>query len=363
MFQVDQSVYFPLTGPWAILTAGLEFVVVFVTLELFAYFVIKYVRSSDRMKTGRNLAWCIIILGLSGEYIAWIIGDYFTTDINQRNEIEMIAYTILSIGTFASMLITEQIEHSKHRPFSIISGVLFFLVLIFLILQIKLTVLYIVVGSPLAIAFFIHYYRNLARMANYNREVTRPFIAFFTSMVLILVGFLLISDFWLPYVGLTARIISGFVVIAGANLFLSSVERMPSFGEFDWVNKIAAILVIHDAGLTLFSRFWRNGQIVESNDNLMSSVLSTVESVLKEMMGQDRVDSVVLEGKHLMFEYRDHFSCVVIAEESLASLQIRLKEFTDQFSALFDPIIENWNGNLGVFLPAETIADKIFKAG
>ena len=57
--------YFPLSGPFAMLTGGLEFVIVFLALEEFAYFLFKYVYAPDRLRAGRNLAWSVILLGLA----------------------------------------------------------------------------------------------------------------------------------------------------------------------------------------------------------------------------------------------------------------------------------------------------------
>lgn len=355
---VYQSFY-PLTGPEALLTGGLEFVIVFVALWCFTYFLLKYIRSPDRIRTGRNLSWSIILLGLAGEYIAWIFADYFTVDLAKRDIITLYGYLSLSIGAFFSLIITEWVEKSRHRPFSIASGFLLIVVVLSLVLQERQTTILMTIGIPVAVAYFLYYFRTLSNMANHSRDVIRSIWAFLVSLVMILGGVILISDFWLPLVGMGPRIASGFIGIAGLNLFLASVEKMPDMGNFNWISKIRALLVIHENGIPLFSRVW-NGGVVTPSEDLLSGVLSSVQTVLQEMMGREKVNVVTLKGKTLLFEHRKHLTCVVIADEPLASLKIRLKQFADQFSSLFSSVLESWNNNLDVFLPAEAVANSLF---
>ncbi len=351
--------YYPLTGPEALLTGGLEFVIVFAALWCFAYFLLKFLRSPDRIRTGRNLAWSIILLGLAGEYTLWIIADYFTVDMAVRDTVTMFGYLSFSIGACLSMTITEWVERSRRKLFSIASGLVLVMVILSLILQEIQTTILMAIGIPLALTYFIWYFRTLAKMANHSRDVIRSIWAFFLSTVMILGGIVLIADFWLPLVGMGTRIASGFIVIAGLNLFLTSVERMPDMGNFNWVAKIRALLVIHENGIPLFSRFWKAGAVTPSED-LLSGVLSSVQTVLKEMMVREKVNIVTLEGKTLLFEHRKRITCIVIADESLASLKIRLKQFADQFSSLFSSVLKSWNNNLDVFLPAEAVANTLF---
>jgi hypothetical protein len=182
---------------------------------------------------------------------------------------------------------------------------------------------------------------------------------FFLSLILILTGLILIPDFWLPLLGVGPSIVAELFVIVGLNLLLETFERIPRPEEFDWTTKIRALLVIYSNGIHLFSRFWREGQVIEEPD-LISGALVAVKAVLEEMVGPEKMQTVTLEDQTLLFEYRERFSCVIFAEEPLKSLRVRLRQFADEFSNLFSPVLEDWRGLNEIFVPAETIADTIF---
>ncbi len=357
--QQTEGGVFPLTGSDATLSGGLLFIIVFLVFVGFAYFLLRYLRPTNTTKSARYLAWGFLFLGAAGEYIAWIIGDYFIIDPALREMSLNYGFAAFAVGAFLFVGITERIEKSRRQPYTIVVGLLVSYILITLIMQVYDRLAAFIIGIPLVLAFLIHYFRSLAKILNYNRSMFRPIFVFTFSIIMILAGMVLVSDYWLYTLGITARVVGELCIITGLNIFLATFERIPRPEEFDWMTKIRGILVIYHNGIPLFSRFWREGRIVEGPD-LVSGALYAVKTVLQEMVGQERMNTVTFEDRTLLFEYREHFSAVIFADEALKSLRVRLKQFADEFGILFGPALEDWRGNNDVFVPAETIADSIF---
>ncbi len=355
-----QQTYFPLTGTDAILTGGLLFLIVFLTFSGFAYFLLQYLRPAST-RSARYLAWSFLFFGAAGNYIAYIIADYFNTDPASREMSLLYGFAAIASGAFTFVGITEWIEKSRHRPYTIVAAILLGYILVTLLVNVIVNnrLIEFIMGIPLVLAFMIHYFRSLTKLLNYTRGILTPLIVFSVSILLILTGMILFSDLWLPLFGLAARVIGELCIIIGLSLFLPTFEHIPRPEEFDWMTKIRGILVIYHNGVPLFSRFWREGKIVDG-PGLISGALEAVKAVLQEMMGQEKLNTVTFEDQTLIWEYREHFSAVIFADESLKSLRVRLKQFTDEFANLFGPALEDWRGNNDVFMPAETIADAIF---
>ena len=354
-----EGISFPLSGVDATLTAGLDFIIVFLAVVGSAYFLLRFFWAESSSRSWRNLAWFFLTLGAAATFVMWIIGDFFVTSPDQRNTALMYSYLFFCAGAFGFVAINEQVEHSRRRPFSIALGLLVLYMLITLILQARDVFIQIVVGIPVAILYIIQYIRKVAKVLNYNRAMFKSVFGSFLGLFTIVIGMIFMSDSWLPLLGLAARIISEIFLICGFNVFLATFERIPGTDEYDWMTKIRALLVIYNNGVHIFSRFWKEGRIVEGAD-LMAGALVAVKAVLEEMVGEEKTKTVTLEDQTILFEYRERFSCVIIADEKLKSLQIRLKQFADEFAGLFAPVLKDWQGIMEAFVPAEAIADAIF---
>ena len=110
---------YPLIGNLARIALGLECVIVFVCLETFWSFFRKYLQSNRASQEGRNLTWGLLFIGLSCVYIVYIVADYFTPDMAKRDLTNQLAYLILAIGATSTLILTDYIERTKVKIFSI----------------------------------------------------------------------------------------------------------------------------------------------------------------------------------------------------------------------------------------------------
>ncbi len=168
------------------------------------------------------------------------------------------------------------------------------------------------------------------------------------------------SEILLELYGLMIKVIADIITLSGLVLFFFSIQRLPDLRELEWVQKIQALLVIQPNGIAVFSRFFHSKAENENQEFLISGAISTIDSVLKSMVGKDPLNAVKLSDKSIIFEYREKINFVIIADEDFQALHLRLKEFADEFMIIFKNIVKDWNGNMSVFTPAEWLADKIF---
>ncbi len=117
--------------------------------------------------------------------------------------------------------------------------------------------------------------------------------------------------------------------------------------------------MVDSNGIALISRFY-NVQTNNTSQELISSALSSVEIVLETMRGNEAVNSIVLPDKVFIFEHRENLRFIIIADEDLLSLHLRIAQFADRFEAIFKGVLGTWNNNINIFTPAEALLDSIF---
>lgn len=353
---------FPLRGILAEITLGLEFVIVFACFQSFTLLLYKFIRAKDKIRESRNLAWGILILAMGIVFVLFIIGDYFVETTLERDRANLYGYFILSVGAVMILIISEWVEKQRNRTLPLIGIGIMIVMLIAILFDNRTMALIIsfVVALPLALFYIIYYTRNLLKLANYSREVITQIMRFLLSLAMVIFGYVGLSDFVFSIFGFIGRIIFDGVILLGLNLFNYSLVRVPIITEFDWVKKVRALIVLHEDGIPIFSRFYRTESVDASNETLVSGALSSLQSIIQAMMTKERLSSVRLMDKTLIFEYRANFICVMIADEYLQSIQSRLKDFADEFKSLYGKKLDKWDGNVDVFSTADWIADKYF---
>lgn len=353
---------FPLSGIGADISAGLEFVILFLSVQMFIFFLLKFSRApkKEKIKASRNLAWAIMCLGLGLTYGIFIIGD-FILEPGLREQFNTFGYLIICISAVIFLIITEYVERSKKYPFTISITIVLTVLVISIIFQVpNVSFSLAAVGFPLALIYFIYYTKKLLNLSNHSKKVVVRIRLLFAALTLILLGYTSMADIIVSNLGVIIRLIGDCASLMGTILFLYTIERLPDFTEFDWISGLQSIIVMNESGVSLFGRFYQNSGTKAHGKHMVSGGLSSVKAVLEEMTGRKKMKTVYLDDKVLHFEYRMNLTFVIITDKYYQSLAIRLEQFADEFENLFKCVLENWNGNLQTFMPAESIADRIF---
>ena len=175
----------------------------------------------------------------------------------------------------------------------------------------------------------------------------------FDMMVVQEIWYLLRSDFdvvfGLKNVVLIASILTGF-----------GFYTIPSFTEFDWNKKIRQLYILDPNGLCLFQQTIRSESVADKD--LLGGSLMAVQSLMKEMIQSDQSLQVIDHGDaKIIFEQSFHAVAIMIADEDLYVIHMKLQQLLKEFEALFGNLMYKWSGNLDLFKPLQPVANKIFE--
>lgn len=294
--------------------------------------------------------------------------DFIIDDPIVRDQYCILAYVFIGFGWQVAIMLTEHVEKIPKRPFSIFSLIVIVIIIITVItMNRSLVNVAVMVGIPLGIAFLGYYSYRLYHLADRSQAVRKQIISFFLSVLLIIVGYFCISDFLTGIYGIGLRICGDVLVIVGIHFFIWSLNHLPDFSEFDWIHSIRCIVIMHSNGISLFSRFWNSKESIDDTnladkDTLISAAISSIDALLNEMVGKERLNRIQLQDNVVIFEKRQNFMTFVIASNYLESLAIRVREFSHKFESLYGSILCTWGGDVSVFLPVEALADIHFIA-
>lgn len=357
------QITFPLSGILADISVALESIIIFMAFQWFFQFFISFLNSEkkDKQVKTRKLSWSIIILGLGCTYFVFLIGD-FVLDPISRIRFNQFGYLSLATGAMIFFIINEQLDHVKFRILSIISILIEIIIIICIIFNYKDTVLIAAsIGIPLTILHLIFYGKRLLKLSSRNRELVKSIAISLIGFSIAVLGYIFMADSIVIAFGILIRIIGDILVILGISICQISMRNLPDLSEYDWLTSLKTIIVIDKSGIPLFSRFYNTQPDESKKEYLISGALNSINLILAQMTGKEQLNTIELPDKCIMIEYINNLKFAIISDKFLLSLQVRLKQFAEEFYAFFKNYIENFSGNLDIFLPAESMVDRIFK--
>lgn len=355
------GVEYPLSGTAAEVSFGLEVVLIYISFQMFGLFMYRYMKSRKKDQNLRNLAWSMNFLGYGCTYIFYIVADYFA-DPSIRDTYSEIGYIALTTGITLYALLSERTEGSKWYPVTIFCG--FFMILSIISVSLgyrDLTLKLAFFAVPVAAVYIIRYFYKYAKITNFNRQILKKIAGLFLSLLIVLAGYFFVTDQMSNLLGSEIRILSASLNILGVLLFMNAISKLPDYREFVWMKKTRALFIVKSSGILLFNRFWKKDD-AESNEMLIGSALTSVKTVINTITDEESIYKLELEDKSLLFHIDEEIDIVacIIAEEYVPSLHDRLKTFSERFKKMFKPVLKDWNGNIDVFTPAESLCDDIF---
>ncbi len=363
MIELVNIIQYPLVNDWAEFTLGLESIIIFVSFQWFAYFLGRFVFYRQHLNNTtikRNLAWSFLILGFGIAFLIFVYADY-NLGMQKREEINLWGYLAISSGGFVFFAISERIHAKKYIPFTGISFVLVIIVIV--AISLSLTNVLVIVGSiggSITLLYTFLYRKVLLKTTNYNMKVRFRIDMLITGFVLITVGFGLFSDEVINLFGFVARIAADILLLIGILLSVIILQRVPDYAELDWYGKLKTLLVMNDSGTCICSwNFFEKEKSGRSNA-IISGAIKSVEAILKEGTKTKIVKQVEMGKGVFLFEEREKLTFVIVAEERMEAIRLRLGQFANKFSKNFKDVLQKWDGNLDVFYPADNIIEEIF---
>lgn len=174
------------------------------------------------------------------------------------------------------------------------------------------------------------------------------------------VGYIITSPELLTH--LDTMIIMSIIGISELSLipFVFMKDSLPPAEEMDWPNQVVQLYVITDGGIMMTHYAFKSK--VTFDLDLFSGGISGVTTILQEMIESDQKLKVIdHEDKKLLFEYGDRFVVTLIARKDLRIIRSKLKILSEEIQNVFWEILEDWNGDLDVFKPINTLIKNLFE--
>ncbi|MBD3227292.1 MAG: hypothetical protein GF329_03815 [Candidatus Lokiarchaeota archaeon] len=175
-------------------------------------------------------------------------------------------------------------------------------------------------------------------------------------------GFIVGLSFTIPalfsYIDLLVIFAIILICIISLVPFISMKDSLPPAEEMDWSSKIIGVYIINNSGIVMVEFPFTEEKI---DANLFSGGISGISTILQEMVdSKEKLRVIDHEDKKLLFEYSESFFSVLLAREDLKILRSKLKTLTNEIERIYFEIIGDWNGNLEVLKPIETMIKNQF---
>ena len=353
----------------------LDWIIFIIALELGIIFIIRYERQKASVKSYEEIGYACLFIGFSMMILFSLIADFYSSNelITPFLIWENGTYRDLYVGVgyltlmFGILLFTFFVEINKKYLFF-----RFFFSLCFLITTI-ISLSHLIIGLDntwnFAILFwgiflfflFIYIKEFISRTYTKDR-LWIGFLRYYIPFILVPIGFLFKMDFTVNAFGIWMRILGSIFQLISLFIFLYLFLKLPSLSEFDWRESIDELYLMNKDGVCVYHKFF--GENLETLDeHLITGAITSVKIVLKELMNTQEIGLSIIEkeGKLISIYSSDFLTGVMIGKENLASITSYLKEMVIKLESIYKNVLENWDGDLGIFSPIEDIISEILK--
>lgn len=251
-----------------------------------------------------------------------------------------------------------QQEIIKSFKFTLISFGIIFVVVLFLILTewnvdfINYLLLLLLIPGILA-------FRNLIKKFNTLAVIRRKKPIRWLVIGLILIGS---SDIFnaSEFIFL---LLNSFMILAGLFLLMYGWKYIPHMSEFEWLDKLDRILVIHStSNIPLLNyRFKAEKQSKETvNDVLAGTAIGGINTLLKEILSKEgRLNEIDFNNQKVYFFHGVETLSILVANGESEEFQLRLELFEGAFEKKYGiDTLKEWDGDLTLFAEAYKIVEE-----
>lgn len=180
--------------------------------------------------------------------------------------------------------------------------------------------------------------------------------------IALFIGYFLSRDLIVDELGKVIRLVGALIQILsliGLNLFF---RKLPPFSEFTWQEKIEELYLIHQSGVCIIHKKFKE-ENSKDKEQLVSSALSSINMILNDLIKEKGNGfSVINKENHILTIYTSQFlSAVVFSTEDLDFIKNHLEKFVNRVEVIYRNILVNWEGDISIFQPIESLVKNIFQ--
>jgi len=356
---------FPITGP---LKEPLLIIESFIFIFFLELGIIFWIRSKsdeiNELKSLQEKAYSWLLIGYSMMWFFIIIGDHFVDPIYLRT-------LILNIGFFIQIICLCNFFRIMENNKTFLKKYLFTKVCISMtIIYLFIFIVFISYAAFMISAFWIMlavftiiYLKELNSKVYIKQEMgdfKLISLKFGLGIILTSFGYQLTSRFIVETMGLSIRLIGDILQLVGLifiSLFLFSV---PSFTEYEWRDQIDYISIMHNSGLFIYQKSFKEKISPTMDESIITGTLTTIKMMLEEFSDSKSSSIIRKKNRTFIIEPGKFIYGVLICDKELEALKILLRKFIEKVELIYNNILMTWDGNLQVFKPIEDVANEFF---
>ena len=360
---LSQDIY-PLTGPLREPLLILEWIMVFLILEVAFLLYMRVKNKEKKLSNFIEKAYIVFLLSYSLMGVFYIFGNYYM-------ETQLLRLMVFNIGYLLRMIMglvfIYQIEKYK-ATFSKYVYSKIFLVFTPLSVVLFLTAIEFTQYASIILfwipvfSIFLIYTTKLLKKPSEGQKIRKLKTKIYFSILgalLIGLGFGATSDPFIIAFGLNFRVIGQIFQIFGIIVLAIFFTSLPSLSEQDWKKKIDKLFLMRASGICIYYKFFKDSINISKEQNI-SGAINTIKMILQEISHDEGEMVIEKEGKVLITSQGKYITGVIIADQNLNSLNFLLKRLIEKVEFLYSNIIRDWDGAMEIFLPIENITQEIF---
>jgi hypothetical protein len=379
------GIEYPLTGSLREILLGIEVTIIFFCLQFALLFSIKlYYRSSKNKELKaifkyhrkdfgaqfeqylsllkiREFAWGFLFLQMALTYFMFVLSDFFAGDELTRLFFLYSGYLFFLVGLTS---LTFSFEKSELKSVNYFYTKTFFSILILEMLSmVFFRSMVVIIGMiiwPIIVIMLIKLTRSMIERSKGLRTIAFPTYGLFLGLLLLLIGFIFTTDILMNLFGIYMRLIGDLIGVAGIIMCGLSFFFLPSFAEYDWLEKIRYIYIIHPSGISLYSYNFRpKDHNIESD--LTTGAIIAIKSIIEEMSEKGKqLESIKKDNFTILLGQGTYCIAALIADEDSLSLREKIKSFIRIFENKYQKYLVHWFGNTDIFKDTDKIVKEIF---
>jgi len=151
--------------------------------------------------------------------------------------------------------------------------------------------------------------------------------------------------------------ISGFFTIAGMIIMIVAIMNEPKILYILPFKTDRLIVIYKESDVEIFSHRWGPSNMI---DDLLAGFMSAINKVGLEVINQGELKYIAYENGVVLIKRTENLIFGLIVNKTSKFLNKCLHEFSIEFQNKYQHILNNWNGDLGVFKDVNTLLEKHF---
>ncbi len=352
---------YPITGPQRFPQLIMEFVFLIACVELGIFFFIRYIKQDKELRNLQDLGFSVLLMGYGLMVFWFMIGDYYAPNYSIRLPFLILGYTSTMLAAWIFIICMEKYKKYFLIKYFFSFGYLLNVLIFFigLIIDPETSRILSVVQWPIFLLFFIIYLIDFAKNVQNREKILFGLLKFLPGFAFLIIGFTFTTDTIERLIGVNLRFYGVFLELISIFLLSFFFFSLAPFSEFEWFNKMEHVFIIHKSGLCLY-----NQQLDETVDimdeNLVAGAISSVNFLLEELTSDEGIVVINKKDKTIVISPGNNTFGIMFCSEELNYIKVLLKRFVEKFEAVYQNILADWDGEMGVFNPTKAIVKEIF---